>query len=73
MTPNEIPVAVDEPLEEGDDFAPDCGAVTPEEECGECEACFEAEAQAIDRSVETGERTESEALEAHALHGTYRD
>ncbi|MFI6465686.1 hypothetical protein [Streptomyces sp. NPDC050538] len=54
------------------EFAPDCGAVTPEEECGECEACFEAEAEGIERSVEAGSMTEAEALEAHDLNGTYR-
>lgn len=54
------------------EFAPDCGAVTPEEECGECEACFEATAAGIDRAVGSGSMTESEAYEAHDRHGTYR-
>ncbi|ALF00202.1 hypothetical protein [Streptomyces sp. SPB78] len=55
-----------------DEFAPDCGAVTPEEECGECESCFEATAEGIDRAVESGSMTASEAAEAHDLNGTYR-
>lgn len=54
------------------EFAPDCDAVTPEEECGECKACFEAEAEGIERAVESGSMTESEAYEAHDLKGTYR-
>lgn len=54
------------------EFAPDCGAVSPEEECGECEACFEAEAAGIERSVESGAMTQAEALEAHDRNGTFR-
>ncbi|WP_046503114.1 hypothetical protein [Streptomyces odonnellii] len=51
------------------EFAPDCGAVTPEEECGECEACDKAAYQGIENDVEAGRITEAEAREAHALRG----
>ncbi|EPH40868.1 hypothetical protein ABT390_36665 [Streptomyces aurantiacus] len=54
-------------------FAPDCDAVTPEEECGDCESCFEAEAEGIERAHESGQITLTEALEAHDRNGTYRN
>lgn len=52
-----------------EDFASDCGAVTPEQECGECEACDEAAYQAIENDVEAGVLTDAEAREAHAQRG----
>lgn len=53
------------------DFAPDCGAVTPEEECGECRACHEATAAGIAGALDAGAMTEAEAYEADGEHGTY--
>ncbi|MGW4728877.1 hypothetical protein ACWEQC_06800 [Streptomyces shenzhenensis] len=33
---------------------PDCGAVAPEEECGECAACEETEREGRAREIEAG-------------------
>ncbi|MFD8970529.1 hypothetical protein ACFV0C_37005 [Streptomyces sp. NPDC059568] len=52
-------------------YAPDCGAVTPEEECGECEACDEAAYQAIESDVESGRLTDAQGIAAHAERGDY--
>lgn len=41
---------------------PDCGAVSPQEECGECEACEEAS--------EAGRRSEEEFGIVHDVPGT---
>lgn len=49
----------------------DCGAMIPDEECGECAACRETTAEGIDRAVETGDLTESEAVERHMANGTW--
>lgn len=41
-------------MSEDPEFAPDCGAVAPEEECGECEACEEKELEGREREIEQG-------------------
>lgn len=53
-----------------DDLLDDCGAMPPDDGCGDCGACQEAEADAIDRALESGAISEAEALERHALNGT---
>ncbi|MFE2941020.1 hypothetical protein ACFXKG_18445 [Streptomyces sp. NPDC059255] len=50
-------------------FAPDCGAIKPDEECGECEACDEAEYNGIVSDNEAGIITDAEALARHADRG----
>lgn len=36
------------------EFAPDCDAVTPEEECGACESCHEAQEAGKLHDIEMG-------------------
>ncbi|CUW29679.1 MULTISPECIES: hypothetical protein [Streptomyces] len=36
------------------EYAPDCGAIKPDEECGECRACEEAEEAGRAREIEGG-------------------
>ncbi|MFD7516072.1 hypothetical protein ACFV85_14895 [Streptomyces niveus] len=43
------------------EFAPDCGAIKPDEECGECEACEQAEIAGIQSDNEAGIISDSEA------------
>lgn len=41
----------------------DCGAVQPEEECGECTACEERESEGVNRDLEAGTITYAQALD----------
>ncbi|QXE36963.1 hypothetical protein KQY30_24885 [Streptomyces sp. GMY02] len=50
-----------------DDFPPDCGAATPEEECGECRVCKEAADQTIESQVGYGEIPDTVVREAQRL------
>lgn len=54
----------------GDD-AEDCGAVSPDDECGICEGCQEAEGDDIEAQFESGSITYEEAVSAHELNGTW--
>jgi len=54
-----------------DDEPSDCGAVSPDDECGMCEACRESTAADIESQHETGSLTYSEAVAAHELNGTW--
>lgn len=54
-------------------YAPDCNAVTPEQECGECESCEESAYQAIENDVEAGVISDAEARQAHAERYHYDD
>lgn len=54
-----------------DDDIEDCGAPSPDTECGMCEGCQEREADDIEHQVEAGSMTESEARDAHVLNGTW--
>lgn len=56
---------------EVDDDLDDCGAVDPNHACGICAGCREATGDDIERRVEAGYMTESEARAAHELNGTW--
>lgn len=56
---------------EPDDHVEDCGAPSPDSECGMCEGCQERKADDIEHQVEAGSMTESEARDAHVLNGTW--
>lgn len=49
----------------------DCGAVSPDDECGMCEGCQEREADDIEAQFESGSITYGEAVDAHVLNGTW--
>lgn len=53
------------------DWPPDCGAIKPEEECGECEACDQAEYQAIESDVEAGVISDAEGRARHIARGDH--
>lgn len=49
----------------------DCGAPSPDTECGICKGCQERKADDIEHQVEDGSMTEDEAVDAHVLNGTW--
>jgi hypothetical protein len=50
----------------------DCGAMPPDDGCGECDACTNAEIDCIEHDVETGATTEADAR-ARIAHLTADD
>lgn len=59
-------------LETGEpDASEDCGAVSPDTECGICEGCQEATAADIEAQYESGSITYGEAVFKHHLNGTW--
>lgn len=55
--------------EDGEDF--DCGASSPDDECGMCAGCREAAGDDIEAQHESGTLTYEEAVAAHVLNGTW--
>jgi hypothetical protein len=55
--------------EDGEDF--DCGAPSPDTECGVCAGCQEARGDDIEAQCESGSITYGEAVDAHVLNGTW--
>lgn len=49
----------------------DCGAPSPDTECGMCAGCQERTGDDIEAQVEAGSMTEAEAYDAHQLNGTW--
>lgn len=54
-----------------DDDLGDCGAPSPDTECGMCEGCQERTADDIEAQHESGSITYGEAVDAHVLNGTW--
>jgi hypothetical protein len=52
-----------------DDY--DCGAVSPDDECGMCEGGREAAGDDIEAQYESGSISYGEAVDAHVLNGTW--
>lgn len=55
----------------GPDDVDDCGAYSPDTECGICRACIEARGDDIEAQHESGSITYEEAVDAHVLNGTW--
>jgi len=55
----------------GADEPTDCGAVSPDQECGICEGCRESTAADIEAQHESGSITYGEAVAEHQLNGTW--
>lgn len=56
--------------ESGDD-PEDCCAVAPDDMCGICEGCRESTGDDIEAQYESGSISYEQAVDAHALNGTW--